>query len=382
MTNLFKMKQNLSELGKELTVVTEEVRTKAANPEIEIAELRTVKERQSEVEERFNMLKAEIEKAEKEERAKLEAQNPVAMETNEEKRMAAAKAELIRSAITGKELSNETRNLLAALPANHASGGAKFLPTNMQNTLVHEPFVKNPLRAVIGYSNIKGLELPKIAYSLDDDAFITDEQTAKEITLTGDTISFGRFKSKIKARISDTVLHGSDLNLTQYVENALQSGLAAKEKKVAFAGTPTVGEEHMSFYSTQNAIVEVDGETTYKAIKAAIADLHEDYRENAVIVMKYADYSDMIETLANGNATLYNAQPEQVLGKPVVFSDSATKPIVLDPNYVRFNYDGAMTYDSDKDVDKGEYLFVLTAWFDMQIVLKSAVRIANVVPGV
>ncbi len=33
--------------------------------------------------------------------------------------------------------------------------------------------------------------------------------------------------------------------------------------------------------------------------------------------MRYADYLDIIEMLANGSATLYNAQPEQVLGKPV-----------------------------------------------------------------
>lgn len=50
--------------------------------------------------------------------------------------------------------------------------------------------------------------------------------------------------------------------------------------------------------------------------------------------------------------------------------------------YVRLNYDGDLVYDSDKDVDKGEYLFVLTAWFDQQILLKSAFRLAKVVPAV
>ncbi|HEJ8797915.1 TPA: phage major capsid protein, partial [Staphylococcus aureus] len=40
------------------------------------------------------------------------------------------------------------------------------------------------------------------------------------------------------------------------------------------------------------------------------------------------------------------------------------------------NYDGT-TYDTDKDVKKGEYLFVLTAWYDQQRTLDSAFRIAK-----
>ncbi|MDT2306593.1 hypothetical protein P7H21_25220 [Paenibacillus larvae] len=59
----------------------------------------------------------------------------------------------------------------------------------------------------------------------------------------------------------------------------------------------------------------------FDAITDAIADLHEDYREMLKIVMRYQDYKNIIKVLANGSATLYTAQPEQVLGKPVVFCD-------------------------------------------------------------
>ncbi|KAF6602359.1 phage major capsid protein, partial [Bacillus sp. EKM417B] len=83
----------------------------------------------------------------------------------------------------------------------------------------------------------------------------------------------------------------------------------------------------------------------------AIADLPEDFRENAKVMMTYADYLEMIETLANGSATLYNAQPEQIIGKQVVFSDAAVKPIVGDFRYSHFNYDPAITYESDKDIN-------------------------------
>jgi HK97 family phage major capsid protein len=382
MATIYQMKQHLSELGAELSAVTGEIRSKAGDPAVKIEELRHLKQKQSDVEERFNLLKTETEALEKEERSKLELQiranHPLHGKEGDEQRMIAAKADLIRSAILGKSMSEEARNLLATLPTSHSSGGDKFLPTQMMNELISEPFTTNPLRGVIRMTNVKGLEVPKIAYTLDDDAFIGDDKTAKELTLTGDKVSFGRFKFKVKARISDTVLHGSDLNLTSYVENALRSGLAAKEKKLAFVSSPATGEEHMSFYSTQNGITEVTGPDLYKAIKAAIADLHEDYRENAKIVMRFADYVEIIETLANGSTTLYNAQPEQVLGKPVIFSDSAVKPIIGDFNYAHLNYDGDLVYDSDKDVNKGEYLFVLTAWLDMHLLLKSAFRIANV----
>jgi HK97 family phage major capsid protein len=384
MATIYQMKQQLSELGAELRSVSDEIRSKAGDPAVKIEELRSLKQKQADVEERFNLLKGEIEVLEKEERAKLEVQirnsNPLFGADGDEQRMIAAKADLIRSAVLQKSMSEEARNLLGALPKPHTSGGDKFLPTTMSNQLVSEPFAKNPLRGVIRMTNVKGLEVPKIAFSLDDDAFIGDEQTAKEIAMTGDKVSFGRFKFKVKARISDTVLHGSDLDLVSFVDNALRSGLAAKEKKVAFATSPATGEEHMSFYSTQNGVKEVTGADLYKAIKAALADLHEDYRENAKIIMRYADYLSIIETLANGSTALYNAQPEQILGKPVIFSDSAVNPIVGDFSYAHFNYDSDMVYDSDKDVDKGEYLFVLTAWFDMHLLLKSAFRIAKVVP--
>jgi len=200
----------------------------------------------------------------------------------------------------------------------------------------------------------------------------------------------------VKVKISDTVIHGSDLDLVTYVENALRSGLAAKEKKVSFAGgspnsSPSSGEEHMSFYqpnpepnpdeqsqSSDNnyAIGTVEGNDYYEAITNAIADLHEDFRENAKVVMRYADYVTMLKTLSNNSMDLYRVQPEQIIGKPVIFCDSATIPIVGDFGYCRLNYDGDLVYDADKDVDNGNYIWVLTGWFDQHRLLNSAFRLA------
>lgn len=250
----------------------------------------------------------------------------------------------------------------------------------MTTELLHEPFVKNPLREVSTFTSVTNLEIPKVEFHLDDDDFIADTEMAKELEVTGDVVSFGRHKFKVFAPVSETILAATDTNLVETVDAALRSGLAAKEKKVSFAVTPKPGEEHMSFYAKNGSvsvIKEVTGATMYAAIKAAIADLPEDFRENATIVMRYADYSDIVETLANGNATLYQAQPEQILGKKVEFCDLAVNPVVGDFRYSHFNYDPDIIYDRDKNVRTGIWDFVLTAWMDHQIKLKSAFRIAK-----
>ena len=132
----------------------------------------------------------------------------------------------------------------------------------------------------------------------------------------------------------------------------------------------------MSFY-IGDKVKSVNGKTTYEAITKALADLHEDFRENASIYMRYAEYVDIITTLANGSTALFEATPEKVFGKPVIFTDAATHPVVGDFNYFGINYNG-ITFDTDKDVKHGEYLFVLTAWYDQQRILDSAFRIAKV----
>ncbi|EEM40357.1 Prophage LambdaBa02, major capsid protein [Bacillus thuringiensis serovar sotto str. T04001] len=308
-----------------------------------------------------------------EQRAKFATNQGVNSIQDPKQRIVQAKAELIRATMRKQSVPTDVRQ---ALGDNDTTGGNKFLPKTVSTDILVEPTVKNPLRNRSTITQITNLEIPKLNFTLDDDDFIADTETAKELKATGDVVSFGRHKFKVFAGISETVLNGSEANLVSYVENALQSGVAAKEKKVAFTTTPKAGEDHMSFYKA--GVKEVTAENKYKAIKAAIADLHEDYRENAVIYMRYIDYSDIIEVLANGNATLYAAQPEQVLGKPVEFCDSAVDPVVGDYTYSHFNYDLNALYDRDKDVKTGIEQFVVTAWLDHQIKLKSAFRIAKV----
>lgn len=389
MNGLYELKQNLAMVGAQLQKVAEDITKKAANPSVDIEEINELEKTKANLQKRYDLIKEEHDRQEAEARKKFQNENKVAAARDEKERIIAAKAAFYRAAILKREIPDDVRAVLKAIPAggsnDNTTGGENLLPTTLSNELVHEPFVTNPLRGIIRVSNITGLEVPKIAFSLDnnDDGFINDDAVAKEILATGDKVQFGRFKFKVKVKISDTVIHGSDLDLVTYVENALRSGLAAKEKKVSLAEHPGIGEEHMSFYqkSTDNnyVIPTAGGKDYYEAITNAIADLHEDFRENAKVVMRYADYVTMLKTLSNNSMDLYRVQPEQIIGKPVIFCDSATVPIVGDFGYCRLNYDGDLVYDADKDVDKGNYIWVLTGWFDQHRLLNSAFRLAVLV---
>lgn len=376
---LFELKQNMATVGQQLAKVEGELAEKAIDPSASMEDIQVLQQSKKDLQMRFEVLKEQHDTLEAEQKAKFESNQNIQSIADPKQQKVEAKAELIRATIRQQPV---TADVLQVLGDDASTKGDKFLPKTVSTDIIVEPLVKNPLREISTVTNITNLEIPKLNFTLDDDDFIADKETAKELEATGDVVSFKRHKFKVFAGISETVLNGSNTNLVTHVDNALSSGVAAKERKVAFTTSPKAGEEHMSFYSTQNAIKQVEGESTYKAIKKAIADLHEDYRENAKIVMSYGQYSDMIETLANGNATLYGAQPESVLGKPVIFCDSATKPIVGDFSYSHFNYDLGTLYDRDKDVKTGIELFVITAWFDHQIKLKSAFRIAKVVETV
>ena len=41
------------------------------------------------------------------------------------------------------------------------------MPTSLSNEIVSEPFAKNKLREKARLTNIKGLELPRVAYTID-----------------------------------------------------------------------------------------------------------------------------------------------------------------------------------------------------------------------
>ena len=289
-----------------------------------------------------------------------------------------AKAELIRATMKKEKVNQRVLNLLGEGSGN--GNGENILPSTLLTELVSEPFATNPLRQLSTMTNITNLELPKIAFTLEDDNFLTsNSETAKEMKLSASKIKFERKDFRVFADITDAILRGTNTNLVSYVENALRSGMAKKEKKIAFEeGTSNADTSFYNKTSSNYDIKAISKPTLYAAIKGALADLEDDYADRAQIVMRRADYYDMIEALANGNTSLYQAQPESVLGAPVTFCDLATVPVVGDFSYSHYNYDLDVTYESDKNIRTGVTSFVLTGYLDHKIKMKSAFRLAVV----
>lgn len=372
---LYEIKQSKANVGEQVAKVSDQILELASSVSPDMDKLKELESQKTTLKQQFTILESSEFQMEAEQTAKMKKQKFTNADDPKQKAMD-AKATLIRKTMAKESIPTDVRQ---ALGDNNDTGGEKFLPSTLASEIIVEPTAKNPLRDIANVTNITNLELPRVTFTLDDDDFVNDTETAKEVKLKGDEVTFERHKFKVFADVSETVLLGTNTNLVQTVETYLQSGIAAKEKKVAFATSPKAGEEHMSFYDTKEVkIKKVSGADLFTAIKAAIADLHEDYRENAHIVMNYADYLSIIETLANGSKDLYMAQPEQILGKPVTFTDAATTPIVGDFAYSHFNYDLGTLFETDKNIKTGMNSFVVTAWFDHQIKMSSAFRLADV----
>ena len=386
MRNRYLINQQLDGVRASLKEAVNKVEALYADSKSTIEARREAENVVRDLKERAAKYENDIREMDEEANAQLQLQNKKNVQGMSEKdKKIALKANVIRGMIKKESVADDLKALggsyfLNALStASTGQGGANILPKTTASEAITEPKVVNKLRNFVRISHESNLEIPKLTFSIADDAFIEDESTAKELKVNGSTVAFGRFKSKVFCDVSETMLLGSDINLVSEVDAGLDSAIQTKERKQLFGTALSETEKHMSFYEKNGGsytIPSVTGETKYLAIKKAIADLHEDYRENAKIIMTYADYLDIIEALANGNATLYMAQPEQILGKPVIFVDTATIPIVGDLQFVQINYHPETITDSDKNVKTGINTFALTAWYDIQFRLRSAFRLA------
>lgn len=399
---LYELKEKIFTLENERKTIADYINEKAGDPNTPMEEIEAKQKKMDELTKRIDILQKSHDVEEKRQKAALAMQSGGGAGTGMTEKAAKikAKADFYRDAILGNTV-GKTYEGLGAIPANTADLGTgdKLLPTNLARELLVEPFEINPLRNIAHITNITGLEEPKLGFTIEDAdlADVTDQQTANEIAMEGDTVAYGRLKAKVSATIKDTVLHGTDLDVVNAVEGALRSALAKREKHFAFqsataiynSGTPDSAHRHMSFYDYTSytsasvltyAIAAKEGATMYDAIVACLGDLADDFAANASVVMKKSDYFAMVRSLANDSEALFGSKPQSILGYPVVFCDKATIPVVGDFSFYGINYDIGTIFETDKDAKKGEYYWVLTAWGDQQIRLKSAFRLAIVNP--
>lgn len=387
---LFEMKEKLFALKNERKSIADWIAEKAADPNTPMDDIKAKNTKMEELTSRIDILQKAHDDEEESQRKALAMQNGGGANMTEKDVRTKAKADFYRAALSGGDVKKAYEGL-GALPASNADlgYGENLLPTNVSSELLTEPVEDNSLRQIEPVSQITGLEEPCLLFTIEDAdlADVTDNETAKEIELKGDTITYGRFKTKILATVKDTVLHGTDADLVATIENALRSGIAIKEKMRAFAPASGTGaydatHKHMSFYAAgsdgNTEIKTIEGSDIIDAIINAWADLPEAFAANARCVMRKQDYYAAIRVLANSSNDLWGKKPEDVIGIPVIFNDRAVTPVVGDFRYSKQNYDIGTIFESDKDGKKGEYYFILTAWGDHQIKLKSAFRLAKV----
>lgn len=390
---LFEMKEKLFALRNERKGIADWLAEKAADPNVSMDELKSKKSKMDELDERIAMMQKSHDDEEEAQRKQLAMHQGGGAGTGmtEKEVRIKAKADFYRAVLTGGNIAKAYEGL-GGIPTNTSDlgNGDHLLPKSVSSELLLEPLEENSLRTIEPTSNITGLEEQKLTFTIEDSdlADVTDKETAKEIEMEGDSITYGRFKTKVTATIKDTVLHGSDHDLVTAVDNALRSALAIKEKMRAFApasgnGAYDDAHKHMSFYAATGSdtdIKTVEGSDFVDSIIKAWADLPEAFATNATCVCRKSDYYAAIRSLANGNSDLWGKKPEDVLGIPTVFNDRAAVPIVGDFRYARQNYDIGTIFETDKDGKKGEYYFILTAWGDHRIRLKTAFRLAKVNP--
>lgn len=315
----------------------------------------------------LEVLKAELDRREKESiKVPVEQDNPIEN-----------KGIMYRSILKGEPVPEDIKRSLFGTSSTPDTGGSNFIPTNLGEELIFEKLKNNPIRDISTTTNIVGLELPRVSYTIDNMDFVKDGETAKEISLKGEKVKFGSFGFRVTTEVSDSLLEGTNTNLVEYIEKALKEGLATKEKYCIFK-TTTEQEKHMNIYSDTNNVKKIQGETLFKAIKKALSDLPDEYYHNATIVMRKNEYFDMMEELSNNNTNFYDKQSQSILGINVVFCEEAEKPIVGDFSYLHINYDMNLKLEPERQPREGRNFFVLSGSFDIQYLLTSPFRIVEV----
>lgn len=378
---LYALMEQLSEIENQLETERSAAMELARTPGSDMEQVRAAQQRVRDLQERYDILDGERQRLEAQAQERLrrqgDGQNPI-MSFEE------ASGLFFRSVLNqdNRSLPQMAYEQLGLIPEGNTDqgNGSALVPKNLSNRLLLAPKVSNPLRSRMTVTSVTGLSVPKLDFSIGDDDFLSkDGETAKELVAAGDTVEFGRHKAHLVAKVSETLLRSTPLDIESAITSALDSAMANKELSVMFATAPKEGEEHMSFYQTgANAIKQISGSNLIDTIIDAFGDLEDVYQAGAAVCMRRQDYYKAIRVLANGAESLFGKKPEDVIGYPVIFCDRATTPVVGDFAYLQENFDCPPWMDSDKDVKLGLRLMTETAVYDIKRLLNAAFRLVKV----
>lgn len=240
-----------------------------------------------------------------------------------------------------------------------------ILPKVVRERIVLDYPNNNPLREVMTVTADDNLrELPVMKYSGID-----------ELELKGESITLQPIHERILASVSESIVLGSETNLTETVESALFSELIAREINNIFATDPEDKKKHMSLY--HNGIKTITDSNVYEAIDKSLKDLPQAIRDNSSIVMSLEDYQDVVRHLGTIGLGGLASNPDMIWNKKLVIIDQATKPVIGDFELLHANYE-QLGFGTGKDVKDGIHHIALRLVNDIRVVLPEAFRIAEV----
>jgi ATP-dependent Clp protease protease subunit len=314
-----------------------------------------------------------------------------------------ARGAFFRSRMTGSELPAEIKNALTFTKGGNPGG--PLLPVEVSTQLITDIYGEDRFLQYLTHTQIKGLRLPKISATPDTDAVkMPDGSTgAAAYTLADAVVSFGRYPGREKILVPGAIMRGTDTDLNAYITKRMtEQHRAFMRSRIFLHGSsgaaPSAGDfTHMSVYGTTSAngdmcitavttaqaSTDPTGAEILAAIQAAIAALPEGVRDEAKVVMPYADWQLMISTLANGAATLYGAPAKTVLGFEVVICDSCVRAngyLVGDLSTLHVNYDDPLRLETDRDINLDMDLTVIGYDYDIRCEDANRLRLAKLAP--
>lgn len=280
-----------------------------------------------------------------------------------------------RAMITGSAPESAVMAALSLPITTGANPGNGLLPITVSDQLIDDIYGDDGFLAEVTHSQIKGLRLPKIATTeTGTDAAVPAGSDPTEHSMEDDEILFGRFPGRDMITVPGAVMRGTNLQLGAYIERKLQEIHRSRIYRRMFASSASGDYTHMSVYNAAVGIAEVQGDTMYDAICAALAALPASVRSAAKVAMQPMAYFAMVKELTNGAATLFGRPQESMLGFAVVLCDYATQPLVGDLKTIRVNYDDALYVKSDEDIKKDVVTVVVGGDYDIQVEDKNRLR--------
>lgn len=183
MATMFELQEQIADLDRTIATERRNGIDMASDAGAQMEDIRACQQRVSDLVERRAILQNECDRVAAESRARAAREGG---QGGAEMTFEQATGMYLRHLATGgkSEITSMAYEQLGAIPAGSEDqgNGSALLPKKLSERLLLQPQKVNPLRSRMGVTNVTGLSLPKLAFTIDDDSYAAkDGETAKEL---------------------------------------------------------------------------------------------------------------------------------------------------------------------------------------------------------